>query len=367
MAFSYKRSLTIDHTLCGAADSTDFPLLVRISDATFKTVANGGHIQNANGFDIAFNGDTGGGSPLFWEIESYDPVNGILLAWVKVPALSHTLDTVIYVFYGDASISTFQSTATSVWDASYVGVYHLGNGVTLSAADSTVSGNNGTLINGPTATAGEDDGGATLVAASAQYIDLGAGASLDVSSLTASMWVKATSFPNAYNTLYSKIYSGITFHQFHVKSTGKLALYINTPGGMVSYDGTGTFTLSAGNWYHLVITYSNGAGLAGYVNGAVDHTAVSMGPITTGNNGHATIGNDLNNSPRYWNGLVDEVRVSNTVRGAEWIAAGYNNQLAPNSFSALGSETAVAGGPSVVCRRTGSSLGTRSGSRQLID
>jgi hypothetical protein len=37
MAFTYKRSITVDHT----SDSTDFPMLFSTTDATFATVARG--------------------------------------------------------------------------------------------------------------------------------------------------------------------------------------------------------------------------------------------------------------------------------------------------------------------------------------
>src|SRR5258707_11497596 len=121
MAYAYKRSETANHLQCGATDSTNFPALVKISDATFKTVGNGGLIQNSNGYDIAFYSDFGLTTPLFWEIDFYDGVNGVFWAWVKVPTMSHTADTVIYVAYGDATISTFQSTATSVWDSNHFG------------------------------------------------------------------------------------------------------------------------------------------------------------------------------------------------------------------------------------------------------
>src|ERR1035437_8448915 len=120
MAFSYYRSLTIDHTKCGSANSSSFPVLVSLSDATFKDASHSGHVQSSSGYDIIFTSDSAGTTKIPWEIESYDNVNGVLVAWVNVATVSHTVDTVIYVFYGDASISTAQNTGTkgptNVWD-----------------------------------------------------------------------------------------------------------------------------------------------------------------------------------------------------------------------------------------------------------
>jgi hypothetical protein len=38
-------------------------------------------------------------------------------------------------------------------------------------------------------------------------------------------------------------------------------------------------------------------------------------------------------------GSLDEVRVSNAVRSADWIATEYNNQSSPATFYTLGSES----------------------------
>jgi len=39
-----------------------------------------------------------------------------------------------------------------------------------------------------------------------------------------------------------------------------------------------------------------------------------------------------------FNGLIDEVRVSNIARSADWIATEYNNQYTPSAFYSFGSE-----------------------------
>ena len=113
-----------------------------------------------------------GSTKLKWEIEKYDPDDGQLIAWVKIPTLSSTTDTSFYLFYGDPSITSDQSDRVNTWDSNFKAVYHLGNGTTLTASDST-GGNNGTLFHSPTAVAGEIDGAAHFVSASTQTINLG--------------------------------------------------------------------------------------------------------------------------------------------------------------------------------------------------
>ena len=85
-----------------------------------------------------------------------------MIAWVKVPTVSHTANTTIYLCYDNTSITTDQSNKTGVWDSNYKVVNHFANGTTLSAVDSTGNGNNGTLNNAPTATIGQIDGGVAL-------------------------------------------------------------------------------------------------------------------------------------------------------------------------------------------------------------
>ncbi len=89
------------------------------------TTANGGHVEHALGYDIVFK-DTGG-TQLDYEIEQYDGTTGSLIAWVEVPSLKVSADTVIYIYYGDSSISAPPNTPTAVWDISdgWRGVWHL--------------------------------------------------------------------------------------------------------------------------------------------------------------------------------------------------------------------------------------------------
>jgi len=75
--------------------------------------------------------------------------------------VSHSSDTVFYMFYGNSSVTTDQSNKTGVWDSSFKGVWHLPNGSTLSASDSTSNGNNGTN-HGASAATGKIDGSASF-------------------------------------------------------------------------------------------------------------------------------------------------------------------------------------------------------------
>ena len=65
----------------------------------------------------------------------------------------------------------------------------------------------------------------------------------------------------------------------------------------------------------------------GSANGALNTTAVS-----------ASLGKDPGAALREWNGIIDECRISNSVRSADWIATEYNNQNSPSTFYSYGGE-----------------------------
>ena len=93
---------------------TDFPGPVHVPSP--------GHVKNANGYDTMFTDASG--VPLSHEIESYNSGTGELWAWVNVPLLAGGADTLLYLYYGNASIITPPS-ASAVWDSGYGMVQHM--------------------------------------------------------------------------------------------------------------------------------------------------------------------------------------------------------------------------------------------------
>jgi hypothetical protein len=61
------------------SDLSDFPVLVKVTDASLKSAANGGHVGSPNGYDIVFRA-ADGATVLDHEIERYVPTTGELAA-----------------------------------------------------------------------------------------------------------------------------------------------------------------------------------------------------------------------------------------------------------------------------------------------
>jgi len=124
-SYSYRRAITIDHTKVPNTDQSSFPVLISGTYSYLKATSSGGNIQNVYGHDLIFTSDLAGDTILDYEIESYTSSIGALTAWVRIPSLSYTADTTIYMFYGNANIGTSQERASSVWDSDFKFVAHM--------------------------------------------------------------------------------------------------------------------------------------------------------------------------------------------------------------------------------------------------
>src|SRR5579863_5480680 len=98
--FSACETITFDHTKVGTVNNTDqtnFPSLINGTYSFLKTVANGGSVTNASGFDVEFTSDAGCTTKLNWEVEQAPGAStGTATYWVNIPLLSHITNTVIY-------------------------------------------------------------------------------------------------------------------------------------------------------------------------------------------------------------------------------------------------------------------------------
>ena len=334
MAFGYFTPFTINTGQVPSAQ-TDFPILFNTVDIRFATVANGGHVQSSSGFDIRPFSDSGLVNALSYELERYNATTGEVIMWIKRSSVSDGLVT--YLGYGDSTITTDGSSGTNTFSNGFLAVWHFKDGTTLSVADS-LGTYSFTTHNSPTAVAGQIDGGMGLASASSQYVttpSFGPAAA----ALTMSEWVKGTTFPNDYNSTINRGTASVDSYGIFVKSTGKLYNVVLATAG-VSYDGTGSHTLSTGTWYYLVTTYDSVNGLIGYVNAASDGTAAANGTSST-NNISSAVGWQNSTGTRFWNGSINEVRVSSVARSANWITTEYNNQNSPSTFYTLGGENGV--------------------------
>lgn len=335
---SFFRTFTILHTDV-PSNQTNFPVPFVGTFAYLATVANGGKVENASGFDIYFSSDAAGSSVLNFERVSWNAVTGDVEFWIQIPTLSSSVDTVIYLQYGNATITTDQSNAPATWDSDYVGVYHFGSSSSLAVTDSK-NLNNGTN-NGVTAgigPLGAPQGAGSFLQASNQYIDLGNNASIKINGnnpLSIEVWAKCdtgaggtfqgivTDADNPYQNGYN-----IFFHQ-GVDFYGQLS----NAGTFQTANGR---TVTVTNWNQYFLTF-DGTALKFYTDATLDATDSSgTGIGTTTQN--VNIGRYPGAASDYYNGLIDEVRVSKVARSADYVTTTYNSINHYGSFVTIGTE-----------------------------
>ncbi len=337
------RTITIDHTLAGSANSSNFPVLVSINDATLKSISNGGHVYRTDGFDITFYSDSGFTALLNWEVESYDSVNGILVAWVKIPTISHTVDTLFYMQYGSPVITTFQGgTVATVYTAGNAQcVYHLND-----ATDAT-SNNNGTDFSVTYGT-GIIGNAAIFSSLSLSTINIGDVTAFNsASAFTITTWAKFDiSDGNSYNGFFYKE-SGIADYgndilMYYVGGGPEFHLQMNN-GADGDVNSTGDTWITDGNWHKIDYIFDGSQSTnATKLRLQVDNNprALSFGytiPTTTPNlsGKSAHIGSDISgiSIPVNYNGLMDEFRIYTIATSDSWRTSEYNNQKFPGNFS----------------------------------
>ncbi|MFA7171068.1 MAG: LamG domain-containing protein, partial [Candidatus Paceibacterota bacterium] len=245
------------------------------------------------------------------------------------------------MYYGNADV-TSQQNKTVVWDENTKMVQHLqespANGV-AGHLDSTQYANNGTpqgfdgTATSTTNGTGQIDG--ADVFDGSDYVDCGNDESLDITDkITISAWVELDDIDSDAIILSKGDIDGEGGYILRRFSSGKFYAYTYIDGDWYNNLLYGDIS-QADKWYNVVLTFDGDISKL-YVNNILVDEKTYSGTIekTTSD---LKLGTNGDNS-RYFPGTIDEVRVSNTARSADWIATEYNNQSNPTEFYSLGIE-----------------------------
>ena len=191
-SWKYRKLITIDSSKV-AADLTNFPVLVyNASDSDLASNAQD------DGDDITFILFDDNTTKLNHEIQSFNGGTGYLIAWVNVPSLDSSIDTKIWMYYGNPTVNNQENTP-GVWNSNYISVWHLDespNDDVIGHYDSTSNNNNGVPKNFQDGGGGSTNaigkiGGAVYFAGDDDWIEIPHSASLVVSGnqVSLSAWV----------------------------------------------------------------------------------------------------------------------------------------------------------------------------------
>ncbi|MHA2049845.1 MAG: DUF2341 domain-containing protein [Promethearchaeota archaeon] len=341
--FNYYKEIIIDHSrVSGLTPLNDFPFLISVFDSDLHENAQ------SSGNDIAF---SDGITWLDHEMElferDYNATHAKLVVWVRLPSLSTTVDTNIYLYYGNATMSPREN-PTGVWDTNYKGVWHSSEDPPGTIYDSTSNDNDGTPQGSMSSTDQVDGqiGGSLNFDGNDEYIDCGNPTELQITgSITVEAWFKADYLGNTYliskNGPSDQRCWDISFDD--INSTHGYLIYRYALNGEGHADDVGNVSVPINQWHHVVGVFDASTYSRLFLNGQmVDENTTNIlasqydapNAVRFGARGDVP-------PPNYFNGTIDEVRISNIARSADWIKTEYDNQFDPSSFYTIGKEYSV--------------------------
>jgi hypothetical protein len=329
--WSNRIKLRIDHEQV-RGNLSFFPVLVNITQAEFSLKA-----QN-NGNDFVFldeNEDV-----LSHEIESYDSNSGSLIAWVKLPKISHNTDTVFWLYFGNPACSN-QEQIQDTWNNSFVSVYHLEDMLDATIQNNSLTDENtlqaSGIINDCRQFSGNDN---SFLKVTSSDFNL-------PNRFTASCWYYSSSDPSEVQKQYATLLNKEDSSQAHKDRNWWLSFTENqkytwfkasssSSESYIQFDTTHK-DVEDDSWHHASISYDASLGIAQIITDGGKHLATksSLGYSLEGQGDPFYIGREVGTNNRYFNGLIDEVRISSVQRSLNWTNTYYNMIVNQTSFISM--------------------------------
>ncbi|MBN1576712.1 MAG: DUF2341 domain-containing protein, partial [Chitinispirillaceae bacterium] len=334
--WSYSKTITLNTTSTGADVGNNvlqFPVLIRLNPGNFSSFSQ----TLAGGADIRFAKTDG--THLQYHIERWvDDGGGNDTAeiWVLLDTVYGDDATQSFVMYWGKAGAGDSSNSEAVFDAAdgFMGIYHLGGNLT----DATSNNNDGT-DNSTVDTGSGIIGRARAFNGSSQYFHVGDLA--DRASGTVSCWFRPKVNHNSDTVTSRGIYGKFQSTQYDA-TLCLVGTNFNSSGGAgklqtkLDYNYSSTYlagttnSFAAGTWYYVAWSWGNNTDSI-YLNGILENSTPASKIL--GNTGNDEIGrsyfdesNVVGNGPGYFNGTLDEIRLDNTIRSADWIKLCYENQ-----------------------------------------
>jgi len=325
-------ALEINTTSTGAALHSPlyrFPVLLRLSNDDFNFSE-----AQSDGSDLRFTRNDTVEVP--YEVALWDVTNGSAEIWLLIDTLKPDTVSVYTMYWGNES-APGQSDGKPVFDTTdgFAGVWHLEGGDADTVRDATVNGYDGVIMKSGSVTFTDGAiGGGCRFNGTDGYIQMPGTASGSLSfpengSYTVSAWVHVDQADDRsrvvlskgnyqYFIFYTSIHTGTPVWEFSEYESGK------------GWDLSASDVESDG--WHLVTGVRNDTRQLLYYDGMLaDSTGFTFDALVASNHTYDLVlgrflqdfgGNDY----CFFNGIIDEVTISGTVRSADWIRLCYENQ-----------------------------------------
>jgi hypothetical protein len=371
------RTLTIDHTKVGSSDLTNFPSLWCANSAgtcnaaytDFKVSGSGGTVQSTTQWNTAGTGSiqlttandlivcdaASGGHYVNFDWARYDPTGGDLAVFIAPTTTSHSVDTPVYIFYGNANDKGHHGTQNT-WQNGFIDVWHeyYANGGQL--WDVTANALQNSSMAGFANTTGKYID-AVSWSGSTSFYEAPYASWYDVertSPLSLCSWIN-TSASGSTQVIVSHLFPDSTARgwEWFVGTAGKMSLLMsnNVSGGNYLQADT-TNAVNSGAFKRVCSTYSgnsNTSGVHHYINGTSDTVVSSVNSLsaTIQDNAHSLdIARWTNNNAGFFNGSQQETWLATAERSADWITADYASQNSPSTYWSVSAASTPAGSSS---------------------
>jgi Domain of unknown function (DUF2341)/Fibronectin type III domain/FlgD Ig-like domain/Putative Ig domain len=358
-AWTKYRNVTINTTSTGGGANVttahaNFPVLVRLSNASEAAGANVLSEALAGGADLRFT-DSTGTVVLAHEIESWSASSATI--WVRVPSVAGNANTKLRLYWNRSGVTSTSNASAVFGNNSFLGVWHMGTASGAAARVNAASPGTNDAMPAGTATASMNptagvigmsdslraqDGGQE----SDDHFSMGPMTFPD-SQITVSMWVLLPDPQNfvAWNHFFSHGNSNLEDNIWFGRENNTTNLRARgATGGAESGNATST-TLAGGlatlnTWMHLAVSkdslggrrwrlYKDGVMAINYYNSADNHRFIP-GPRSSNFIGRS-LWPDRNSHIK-----VDEMRTSAIARHPDWMKLEFETQKAAATAVTLG-------------------------------
>ena len=342
--------ITIDHTDVDAVLS-DFPVMISLSPSSGRTSRDVSFVfqelqSDANRRKIAVT-TSNGVTQCYVEIETWDNSSEQAWLWVRVPSISNTSDTDLYLYYDVDQADNAEyvgdvgsTPAELVWDGKFVAVWHLSEltGGAGAIKDSTSNDNDGTDSGGPALDVTGRIGNAISFDGLNDAITVPDDGSLHLGGgLTIEAWINIDVWGD---------WQDIVFKGGGAASNSDYQFALVHNG--LAWDGTyaGSWRTKyfptpqdTGTWIYTVITHDTA--IVTCYRDAVEVSAQSDAGAIYESTYQLGISREGAATRGYLEGTLDEIRISNTARSPAWIKAA--SESGSDDFLAFGDKEATTG------------------------
>ncbi len=338
--YRYRRRIVIPRTSLTGGSLTDFPMLVELSGNWLKPKAqSGGRLESLVGLDLRF--ETGTGTRLDHETESYVASSGTLRAWVRIPTIGSTADTTVFLYYGKPGLTISEENVAGVWK-DYLAVYHL-----PSTSDRTGRGRNLTAAS---------IGSAALIGDAGNFNGTSSELTLALPTFLDGL--------SAYS-IQARVKADQIGTDRGILSVGPISGRDDAMGFCLRYDkagysGDGTNVIlvehqltdgrnrvesasdvQATVAQQLAVVWQKGGSPRIWIDGVATsstYASPDRAGTTSFSNGPLRIGRASQDASSAWDGAIDEVRIRASALPDNWLVAEELNQRRPMAFYGLGGE-----------------------------